>query len=76
MKYSLWLYDPSHKLSVSNQADAVNLIVVSKISKINKLKPLANFISWDSRCRLDGKNFNSKQNRTITINFSLGVKYH
>ena len=49
------LNDLSHKVSVPNKTEALNLIVFNMITEINESKRLTKYISCERKCKFDGR---------------------
>ena len=55
------LNDLSDKVCVPNKSDDLNLNLFNMITGINESKTLTKHISWECKCKFDGRNCNSDQ---------------
>ena len=55
------LNDLSNKVCVPNKTEYLNLNVFNLIAGVNELKTLTKHISWDCKCKFDGRKCNSNQ---------------
>ena len=55
------LENPSFKIRVANKIEGVDEKVFNMITRINEAKTTTKQISCDSKCKFDGKEYNSKQ---------------
>ena len=55
------LNDLSNKVCVPNKAEDLNLNMFNTITRINESKTLAKHISYECKCKFDGKSCNSDQ---------------
>ena len=63
-----------NKAWIPNKTEDLNLSVFDMITGINKLKTLTKHISYDCKCRFDGKKIKVLINCGITTNVDVGVK--
>ena len=54
------LNDLSNKVCVPNKTDYLNLGVFNMITRINESKILTKYISWNCKCKFNGKKNGSK----------------
>ena len=55
------LNDLSNNLYFPNKTEDLNLRMFNMITGINESKTLSKHISWECKCKIDGRNFNSDQ---------------
>ena len=55
------MIDLSHKVSILNKTEDLNLSVFNMIKDINQSRTLTKHLSCDYKCRFDGKKINSNQ---------------
>ena len=55
------LNDLSNKLCVPSKTEDLNLSVFNMISEINELKTLTKHVSWERKCKFDGRKYNLNQ---------------
>ena len=64
----------SNKICVPNKTEDLNLIVFNTITGINESKILTKHISWECKCKSDGKNV-IQINGGIKTNVNASVKH-